>query len=136
MKTEKTNKYDYQVLHELISELRMSPPDWSKTKFIIKYRDIFTLIDIAMADLVIPEVKVYSCTEDECAAGISYLLDIQFAKYHMKVTDIPAQSENAQLKFRELLHLFMKRADIKASLLQNVTIKSKKSAISALEWLQ
>ena len=54
MKTEKTDRYDYQVLHELISELRMSPHDWSKTKFIIKYRDIFTLIDVAMKDLVIP----------------------------------------------------------------------------------
>ena len=107
MKQEHTDKYDYQVLSELITALETTPHDWSTCLFIMKYRDIFSIVDSALKGDYLPYSIVSTCTDDECAAGITYMLDFPFARYHSKVKDIPEEHEKTKLIYRGVLDLFL-----------------------------
>ena len=99
------------MLHGVISALTETPHDWSDTNFIIKYRDIFSMIDKAIKDVYIPQGIIEKYTDDQCAAGITYLLGKLFDRYHSVIQGSPEEPEEARLNYRGLLDKFMKRAD-------------------------
>ena len=73
---------------EVLNSVYRQPIDWTETKFIQKNRAIFTIIDLSMENCDPPNLTG-KCTDEECAAGIEYLLGASFSKYHMLVSDMP-----------------------------------------------
>ena len=77
------------MLQEVLTALGSTPHDWSSTNFIIKYRDIFSATDNALKALYIPNGVIEKYADDQCAAGITYLLGLSFTRYHTVAKDVP-----------------------------------------------
>ena len=73
---------------EVMNSVYKHPIDWTETKFIQKNRAIFTIIDNSMECEDPPNLNG-RCTDEECAAGIEYLLGSSFSKYHVVASDLP-----------------------------------------------
>ena len=77
------------MLQEVLTALGSTPHDWSTTNFIIKYRDIFSTTDNALKALSTPIGIIEKYEDDQCAAGITYLLGLSFTRYHTGAKDVP-----------------------------------------------
>ena len=76
------------MILEVLNSVYKHPIDWTETKFIQKNRAIFTIIDMGMENEEPPNING-RCTDEECAAGLEYLLGSSFSKYHMLASDVP-----------------------------------------------